>query len=53
MVQTKTGQWAEKHGVGATELHGPLENPDNLTWTNGFSDEPRYTSKIIYFALSR
>ena len=51
MVQTATGQWAEKHGTeGTSILHPHGLTPDDLTWT--LYGEEYYDSKIIYFAIS-
>jgi hypothetical protein len=36
MVQTDTGQWAEKHGPGgAAILWNPGMTPDEIPWTVG------------------
>ena len=50
MVQTATGQWAEKHGTGgASQLWDPGMTPETIPWT--LNGEPYYKSDIIYFAL--
>ena len=50
MVQTETGQWAEKHGSWyGSVLHGMDETPDTISWdldTKGY-----YDSEIIYYAI--
>ena len=50
MVQTNTGQWAEKHGFGGESiLWDAGMTPENIPWTaNG---KPYYDSDIIYFAV--
>jgi len=54
MVQTRTGQWAEKHGYGGkTVLHDFGKNPSNLVWTDGESKNEKYASDLIYFAISK
>ena len=51
MVQTSSGQWAEKHGPsGATVLH-ESGTPDTISWDCG-SYTGFYTSRIIYFAIT-
>ncbi|MGM9601662.1 MAG: RHS repeat-associated core domain-containing protein, partial [Faecousia sp.] len=51
MVQTSSGQWAEKHGPsGATVLH-EYGTPDTISWDCG-SYTNFYTSKIIYLAIT-
>ena len=51
MVQTDSGQWAEKHGIGGDSiLHEEGLTPDSIPWTIG--DNPYYDSEIIYLAIS-
>lgn len=51
MVQTATGQWAEKHGTeGESILHPHGLTPDELPWV--LYGEEYYDSKIIYIAIS-
>lgn len=52
MVQTSTGQWAEKHGTAENSiLHDVGMTPDNIPWTlNGI---PYYDSEIIYYAIGK
>ena len=51
MVQTDSGQWAEKHGIGGDSiLHEVGLTPDSIPWT--FMDNPYYDSEIIYLAIS-
>ena len=51
MVQTKSGQWAEKHGEGGTTIIWPQGyNPSNIAWT--LSGQPYYDSRIAYYAIS-
>ena len=50
MVQTKTGQWAEKHGqIGDSILWASGYNPETIPWT--LNDVPYYDSPIVYFAI--
>ena len=52
MVQTSTGQWAEKHGTsGNSILHDVGMTPDNIPWT--LSGMPYYDSEIIYYAIEK
>lgn len=54
MVQTNTGQWAEKHGIsGDSILHEFGVNPSNIKWTDGKSSKEKYMNGPIYFALRR
>lgn len=50
MVQTDTGQWAEKHGPGGDSiLWAEGETPETIPWTlNGVE---YYDSEILYFAI--
>ena len=42
MVQTNTGQWAEKHGIsGDSILHEFGVNPSNIKWTDGKSSKEK------------
>jgi len=51
MVQTNTGQWAEKHGTGGDAILWDLGmTPDTIPWTDG--EKEYYDSEIIYFAIS-
>ena len=52
MVQTSTGQWAEKHGPGGDSiLHDLGQTPDTISWD--LNDQiGYYDSKIVYFAIS-
>lgn len=53
MVQTNTGQWAEKHGTGGSSiLHKSGLTPDQLSWDLGPASG-YYDSEIIYFAVDR
>ena len=50
MVQTSTGQWAEKHGIGGASILWPEGlTPDDIPWTLG--DIEYYDSPIIYYAI--
>ena len=50
MVQTSTGQWAEKHGIGGDSiLWDNGMTPDTIPWT--LNGTPYYDSEIIYFAV--
>ena len=50
MVQTSTGQWAEKHGPGGDSiLWEEGETPDTIPWT--LNGKEYYDSEIIYFAI--
>jgi len=49
MVQTSTGQWAEKPGSGATILHDVGRTPNTIPWLK--DGAPYYDSNIIYFAI--
>ncbi|MDR1892056.1 MAG: hypothetical protein LBQ48_03490 [Oscillospiraceae bacterium] len=51
MVQTNTGQWAEKHGTGGDSVLWDFGmTPDNIPWTLG--GQKYYDSEIIYFGIS-
>ena len=51
MYQTKSGQWAEKHGqAGNSILWDNGQTPDDIPWTLGGSEF--YDSRIIYLAIS-
>ena len=50
MVQTNTGQWADKPSSGTSKLYPKGLNPDNIVWRDG-NDEVRYTSNTIYLAI--
>jgi len=53
MVQTNTGQWAEKHGIGGTSiLHKSGLTPNHISWDLGQS-KGYYDSEIIYYAVGR
>ena len=50
MVQTSTGQWAEKHGIGGDSiLWDEGLTPDTIPWT--LNGNPYYDSEIIYYAI--
>ena len=52
MVQTSTGQWAEKHGQGFDSVLWDADlTPDEIPWTNGGREY--YDSEIIYFAIQK
>lgn len=56
MVQTNTGQWAEKKGLnGGSRLGEVGKTPDDLLWDFAYSPdcyyEDYYDSEIIYFAI--
>lgn len=51
MVQTDTGNWAEKHGPGGATVYHSSGNPDTISWDNGYRIG-YYTSDIIYFAIT-
>lgn len=51
MIQTGTGQWAEKHGrYGPSELHNIGLTPDNIPWVLW---GPYYDSEILYYAIAK
>lgn len=51
MVQTSTGQWAEKHGRAGTSIcHEMGMTPDTISWDLG-NREGYYDSEIIYIAV--
>ena len=50
MVQTSSGQWAEKHGTrGSSLIWAQGYNPTTIPWTVG--NKPYYDSPIVYFAI--
>ncbi len=49
MIQTNTGQWAEKSG-NETRLHPKGLNPGNIIWRDG-NGEAIYSSSIVYLAI--
>ena len=50
MVETETGQWAEKHGSAGDSILWPEGmTPDTIPWT--IDGTPYYDSKIIYLAV--
>jgi hypothetical protein len=52
MVQTDTGQWAEKHGPGgAAILWDPGMTPDEIPWTIG--GQVYYDDGPIYYAIGQ
>ena len=52
MVQTNSGQWAEKVGAcGKTILH-EYGNPDFISWDRTGMGGYNYTSDIKYFAIT-
>lgn len=56
MVQTSSGQWAEKHGnTGDSIIHEIGNNPDNISWDlydGGVCWSGYYDSGIEYYAIS-
>jgi RHS repeat-associated protein len=53
MVQTYTGQWAEKHGPGGPSiLWDPSMTPDTIPW-DLYKNDSYYDSDIIYYAIGR
>ena len=54
MVQTSTGQWAEKHGSrGGTYLWDVGVTPNEANWSFPGDDNQYYDSPIVYFAISK
>ena len=51
MVQTSTGNWAEKHGAGGSSVYHSNGNPSTISWDLG-NIKGYYTSEIIYFAIT-
>ena len=56
MVQTSTGQWAEKKGSGDSRLFDYGQTPDTVLWDYYNKAQERYyedyyDSEIIYFAI--
>lgn len=52
MVQTNTGQWAEKHGIGGDSILWDIgQTPDTIPWTLG--GVPYYDSDILYYAIGK
>ena len=50
MVQTSTGQWAEKHGIaGDSILWDKGMTPNDIPWV--LNDKEYYNSRIIYIAV--
>ena len=50
MVQTITGAWAEKHGVGSDSILWDIGmTPDNIPWT--YKGKEYYDSDIVYLAF--
>ena len=52
MVQTSTGNWAEKHGPGGATVFHESGNPSTISWDCG-STKGYYTSEIQYFAITK
>lgn len=50
MVQTSTGQWADKHGDATSRLWDSDMTPNTIDWTA--ADGTEYTSKIVYMAVT-
>lgn len=51
MVQTSSGNWAEKHGPGGATVYHTSGNPTTISWDYG-NITGYYTSGIRYFAIT-
>ena len=51
MVQTSSGNWAEKHGPGGGSVYHSSGNPSTISWDCG-DIRGYYTSEIKYFAIT-
>lgn len=50
MLQTITGQWAEKPGAKESMIWEIGQTPENTRWEMNYSNKP---STIIYFAVGK